>query len=56
MVSFESVSLFSDNTAFCILFVNKFNAKLMLPFAIHCLNFFHISVIDDDFCMIFRDA
>ena len=50
------VSLFNCNTTFSILFANKFNAEFVLPFAMHCLNFFDISTINDVFCMVFRDA
>ena len=32
-LSFESASLFSDNTSFFTLFVNRFNGELILPFA-----------------------
>ena len=44
------------DTPFSILFVNKFNAELMLPFIMYFLNFFNISAIDDVFCMVFSDT
>ena len=54
-IGFESTSLLSGNTQFSILFANNFNAELMLPFAMHYLNVFDISLSVDGFCIVFRN-